>query len=72
MRKENKFRAEKARAALRFFSDSVGLQFEIESEIETVITDMLVDLRHLIDFEGLEFSTILDRVNGHYKAEKGK
>ena len=42
---------------------------ELYEDPETVLTDLLCDLRHYADRESIDFKTCLDRAETHYDAE---
>jgi hypothetical protein len=42
---------------------------ELYDDPETVLTDLLCDLRHYADRESIDFKTCLDRAEMHYDAE---
>jgi len=58
-----------AGAALETFCDQTGLG--PEDGKDTAVADLLADLMHYCDVEGLSFSGCLARAEGNYEAEKG-
>ncbi len=62
----NKDRAESAYKAVDKFSDTTGLEGE---EMQTKITDLLCNLQHLADEQGIEFSECLEQANRLYESE---
>jgi len=57
-----------ADAALGPYAEVTGLGYP-EPEMSEAITDLLSDLRHLCDREGLDFATLDDRAQRHYEDE---
>ncbi len=67
----NKDRAKWAMAAVQTFADVTGLDTASEADgLETTITDLLADLMHLCDANGLQLQELLERANRHYAAER--
>lgn len=64
--KTNADRAESAHRALEMFSDITGLDGE---EIDTKFSDLLCNLQHLADEEGVDFSECLERAYRQYESE---
>ena len=62
----NMKRAEWARRALGAFGRETGVGDE---DMETQLSDLLCDLRHLADEEKVEWSEVLRRASFHYSAE---
>lgn len=56
-------RAGWARVGLAAFSRRTG---EAGNEIETQLVDLLTDLMHLADYEGVDKDEVLDRALWHY------
>lgn len=63
----NSDRAKWAKAAVQTFADVTGL--DTASELETAIADLLADLAHLCDAEGLSLFSLLESATRHYAAE---
>jgi len=63
----NQDRAEWARAAVDAFRAETGL--DDGDGMDTAIGDLLADLAHLCDVEGLDFANLLARADDHYTAE---
>lgn len=63
----NQERVEWARAAVQAFQGETGLG-EADG-LDTAIMDLLADLAHLCDAEGLDFGHLLYRAEGHYTEE---
>lgn len=40
-----------------------------EEELDTLVGDLLCDLMHLCDRDGLDFAALLERAQTHYAAE---
>jgi len=66
MHKSNKKRAKRARKAIVNYSTGYGPP---SNELETDIVDMMTDLRHLCDADGLSYAELDRRACGHYCAE---
>jgi hypothetical protein len=64
---DNKTRAEWARIVVRTFEALVG-PFDME-DMETILSDLYADLRHLADVEGVDWTAVEERGNGHYEEE---
>lgn len=64
---QNARRATFSRGALDDYMKTTGLT--IADGLDTAIGDLLVDLMHLCDQEGLDFAEILERASGHHEAE---
>jgi hypothetical protein len=62
---DNTARASFAGQTLRFYRDIVG-----SDDDETVITDLLADLRHFCDAAGLDFDAMIDSSFQHWNEEK--
>lgn len=62
----NQDRAESAFKAVQTFSDKTGLDGE---EIYTKISDLLCNLQHLSDEQGVDFQECLDRASRNYETE---
>ena len=62
----NKDRAESAFRALQKFSQVTDIQDE---EPETQISDLLCNLQHYADEQGVDFRACLDRGNRNYSEE---
>jgi hypothetical protein len=62
----NAERAERARSALQVGTDYDG---EDENDIETYAADLICNLRHLLDEEGIAFEAVLSRAEMHHTAE---
>jgi hypothetical protein len=63
----NPKRGQWARDAVEAFQDVTGLGED--DGLETAIGDLLADLAHLCDAEGISFAAQLDHAKGHYEAE---
>jgi len=63
----NQARAEWARAAVDAFRAETRL--DDGDGMDTAIGDLLANLAHLCDAEGLDFDHLLSRAMGHYVAE---
>jgi len=63
----NGHRAAWAAKALALFSAHTGIQGE---DAELRISDLLCDLRHLADQEGVDWDQALARGDGHYQEER--
>jgi hypothetical protein len=70
----NTNRADWAEQALAEFSRITGLDFIEPDAPERVeaVTDLLADLMHWCDGEGLDFEHVLLNARHHYAAETGK
>lgn len=69
---DNYDRAEWARVGVMAFADETGIGNE---DMHTQIGDLLADLMHLADLEGLDWETVVRRATMHYEdeiAELGK
>lgn len=64
----NDERADWARAAVEYFYSLVSAQPEDEP-LEQKMYDLVADMRHLADAEGLDWGKILDTADMHYEAE---
>lgn len=64
--KNNSDRAESAYRAVQKFSDVTGLENE---EMETKIKDLLCNLHHLADEQGVDFSEVLEASQRCYESE---
>ncbi|MGR5367041.1 hypothetical protein [Photobacterium damselae] len=64
--KNNSDRAESAYRAIQKFSDVTGLDNE---EMETKIKDLLCNLHHLADEQGIDFSDVLEASHRSYESE---
>ena len=62
----NEDRAEWALLAVESFRHVVNMGGE---DLDTVISDLLADLRHLADSEDLDFEEMLQWAYAHYEAE---
>lgn len=62
----NEDRAESAFRAVEKFSDITGLEGE---EMQTKIADLLCNLQHLADEQGIDFSECLEQASRHYESE---
>lgn len=67
----NESRAGWAGRAVDAFADEVFHRDEDREELDTVLGDLLCDLRHWCDRKGLNFHEILNRSNLHYAEEIG-
>ncbi len=65
IKEKNNHRARWAVAALETFARSTGLDLEEDGK-ETAIMDLLADLMHLSDIEGMNFDVLIERARGHY------
>jgi hypothetical protein len=63
----NEWRAEAAEVALRSFEE-FGYEPNTEDD-ETILGDLLCDVRHFCDREGLDFDMLIERSRMHYTAE---
>ena len=66
-RDQNVRRAAWAREAVAAFQNETGQ--DDSDGLDTLLTDLLCDLLHLCDQEGLEFQSILLLAKTHYDAE---
>jgi hypothetical protein len=64
---KNQDRAEWARAAVETFQAQTGLTDA--DGLDTAISDLLADLAHLCDEEGLDFGHLIWRADNHYTEE---
>lgn len=62
----NRDRAEWAREALDGFIAETG---NASGTTDEHVSDLLCDLRHLCDAEGVEWAAMIRRANMHYRAE---
>jgi hypothetical protein len=67
--KDNKRRAGNAHTALVQYGAVVGSPM-CSAEKPTLLTDLLVDLRHWADEHGVDFIAALEVSNLHYRAER--
>lgn len=65
----NKDRARWALAAVKEYARIVGDDIEEEEGLETAISDLLADLRHLCDKRGISFYICDHRGHEHYTEE---
>ena len=63
----NDDRADLARTACEDFSESTGQS--MEDELGNIITDLMADLLHLANREGLCADSLVRRATMHYEAE---
>jgi hypothetical protein len=66
----NQDRADRADRALRYHFNLHTQGATFEDEIPHPLTDLLADLRHWADSEGIDFDVAFDIANRHYSAEK--
>lgn len=64
--KNNQDRAESAYRAVAKFSGLTSLNME---EMETQISDLLCNLQHLADEQGIDFQACLENGSRYYQAE---
>lgn len=64
----NQERADIAFHALELYADKTGLSMKHDEE--TAIGDLLADIMHLCDRDGIQFDTYLLRARMHYDAEQ--
>ena len=67
----NEIRSAWARDALAAFAECTGQNAsgDLEHDKETVVCDLLCDLRHLCDEEGVDWNNCLRRGMDHYESE---
>jgi len=63
----NDDRVDLARDACEDFAESTGQS--VEDELHNIITDLMADLLHLANRNGLCADSLLRRANMHYEAE---
>lgn len=63
---DNYQRAQSALKAIQTFSAETGLEGE---ELDIPMTDLLCNLQHLAEAQGVDFQECLDRANRHYVNE---
>lgn len=66
----NDDRARWARIAADVFARETGLTTDGDG-YETIIGDLICDLHHLADREGIVWKAVIDRQDFHYEAETG-
>jgi hypothetical protein len=64
----NEDRASWAEVAVEAFKKETRMEGE---DLETCMGDLLCDLRHLADAEGLSWDGLLHKGDMHYRAERG-
>jgi len=62
----NEQRAEEARHTLRHFK-SLG---DHEDDVETLAIDLVADILHLLEQEGVDHARVLRTAEGHFHAER--
>lgn len=74
MEPTNEDRAEWAMEALRTFAKRTGQDEsgDLKHEQESVLSDLLCDLMHLSDRDGLNFYLALQNGQGNYREEKAE
>ncbi|TJW14415.1 MAG: hypothetical protein E5W82_10590 [Mesorhizobium sp.] len=65
---DNQTRAQWADSALSAFATECGMRDAGEDD-ETIMGDLLADLRHLADARGIDFDKLMRRANMNYEAE---
>jgi hypothetical protein len=65
----NHRRAATARVGILAFARATGLSVENDG-LETVVGDLLCNIRHFCDEKNLDFDALLDHADGHYCAER--
>ena len=62
----NEQRAEEARQALQYFKSRLGHN----CDVETLAIDLVADILHLLEREGVDYARVLRTAEGHFHAEK--
>jgi len=62
----NQDRAESAYKAVERFSDELGMADEDD---ETIMSDLLCNMMHFCDQQGVDFQDCLDRASRNYEVE---
>jgi len=62
----NEQRAEQARNTLNYFLSIVPN----DDDVETLATDLLADIFHLLEQEGVDFERVLSSAEDHFRAER--
>ena len=68
MNVRNRRRIDLVRGMLADFGGIVGLDVD-DDGWDTIITDFLTDLIHMVDAEGLDLPFLLNRAQGHFEEE---
>jgi len=64
-------RAGYAHRALRAHYEAREGAFDPDEDVETLMIDLITDLRHFADDAGIDFHKVLDMTYQHYLSEKG-
>jgi hypothetical protein len=62
----NEDRAGQARQTLDYFLNIAPN----DDDVETLATDLLADILHLLDQEGIDFERVLSSAEDHFRAER--
>ncbi len=62
----NRERAEKARLTLQYFLSIVPN----DDDVEILARDLLADMLHLLDQEGIDFESVMESAADHFQSEK--
>jgi len=71
----NRYRAARAREALRMFmvdvciGDEKQARIELREDFDSALIDLLTDLLHLCDVRGADFADLERRARNHYRDE---
>lgn len=67
---DNEKRAAWGLEAVETYAARTGLDISPSADgVETAISDLLADLQHVADREGLDFADMVERARNHYEAE---
>lgn len=67
---DNEKRAAWGLEAVETYAARTGLDISPSADgVETAISDLLADLHHVADREGLDFADMVERARNHYEAE---
>lgn len=61
----NKARAEYAKKVLTYFCELVPN----DDDVETLSTDLICNLQHLLFSEGIDYLNVLERADNHFQTE---
>jgi len=61
----NQDRAKSARMVLSYFCELVPN----DDDVETLAADLICNIKHLLDSEGIDYRHVLDVADSHFKAE---
>ena len=70
MARTNEDRIRDAALALHTYKDALGHEYDDEETEESSITDLMADLLHLADAEGLDHESIHRMSELHFRAEQ--